>query len=105
MLKKMVSRFKDFKKMESLVMKENHPLATFGGMFVIVLIAKKKKCLRQILRKERKDLSSKNLKKDIRQEIQKLTFLENHLENLTIMFFTLEPENKPFPPFLLVKKI
>ena len=101
----MALRFKDFGKMGSLAMKENHLLATSGGMFVIVLIAKKKRCLRQILRKERKNLSSKNLKKDMRQEIQKLTFLESHLENLTIMFFTLEPENKPFPPFLLAKKI
>ena len=56
MLKKMVLRFKDFEKMGSLVMKENHPLATSGGMFVIVLIVKKKRRLKQILRKERKKI-------------------------------------------------
>ena len=86
-------------------MKENHLLATSSGMFVIVLIAKKKRHLKQILRKERKNLSSKNLKKDMKQEIQKLTSLENHLENLNIKFFILEPENEPLPLSLHAKKI
>ena len=56
----MVIRFKDFEKMGSLVMKENNLLAISGGMFVIVLIAKKKRHVKQILRKERKNLSNKN---------------------------------------------
>ena len=70
---------KDFKskyfvKMESLVMKGNHPLVTYGRMFVIVLIAKKKKALKKIIPRERKNPPSKSSKKDMKQEIQKLTF-------------------------------
>ena len=65
-------------------MKENHLLATSSGMFLTVLIAKGKRYLKQILHEERKNLPSKNLKKGMRQEIQKLTSLGNHLENLII---------------------
>ena len=43
-------------------MKENHLLATSGGTFVIVLIAKKKRHLKQILRKERKKSFKQKLK-------------------------------------------
>ena len=60
--------------MESLAMKGNHPLDTYGGIFVIVLIVKKKKFLKKIIPGERKNLLSKSLKKDMMQEIQKLTF-------------------------------
>ena len=83
-----------FVKMENLVMKENHLLVTYGGIFVIVLITKKKKLLKKIIPEERKILPSKNSKKDMKQEIQKLTSLENPLESLIIMFFILEPKNK-----------
>ena len=58
MLKKMVSRSKHFGKMESLAMKGNHPLDTYGGIFVIVLIVKRKKFLKKIIPGERKDLLS-----------------------------------------------
>ena len=85
--------------MESPVTKENHLLVTYGGIFVIVLIAKKKEFLKKIILEERKNLPSKYSKKDMKQEIQKLTSLENPLESLIITFFILEPESKrPFLP-------
>ena len=85
--------------MESPVTKENHLLVTYGGIFVIVLIAKKKEFLKKIILEEGKNLLSKYSKKDMKQEIQKLTSLENPLESLIIMFFILEPESKkPFLP-------
>ena len=81
--------------MESLVMKANHPLATYGGIFVIVLNAEKKKLLRKTIQEDRrKNPLNKSLKKDTKQVIQKLTSLENPLENLTIMFFIIELESK-----------
>ena len=70
---KMDSKSKHFKKMESLVMKENHLLVTYGGTFVIVLTARKK-ALKKIGPRERKNPYSKSSKKDMKQEIQKLTF-------------------------------
>ena len=42
MLVKMVFKSKHFEKMESLVMKGNHPLVTYGRTFVIVLTARRK---------------------------------------------------------------
>ena len=71
---KMDFKSKHFKRMESLVMKGNHPLVTYGGMFVIVLTARKKKALKKIIPRERKNPPSKSSKKDMKQEIQKLTF-------------------------------
>ena len=94
---KMDFRSKHFEKMESLVMKGNHPLVTYGETFVIVLIARRKKFLKRIILGERKDLPSKSSKKDMKQEIQKLTFWENPLESLIIMFFIPEPKHKLLP--------
>ena len=105
MFVKMALNLKHFVKMENLVMKENCLLVTYGGIFVIVLITKKKKLLKKIIPEERKILPSKNSKKDMKQEIQKLTSLENPLESLIIMFSILEPESKPFPLSLHAKKI
>ena len=45
---KMDFKSKHLEKMESLVMKENHLLVTYGGTFVIVLTARKKKVLKKI---------------------------------------------------------
>ena len=76
-------------------MKANHPLATYGGIFEIVLIVKNKKVLKKIIQEEgRKNPPNRSSKKDMKQAIQKLISLENYLENLIIMFFILEPENK-----------
>ena len=71
---KMDFKSKHFEKMESLVMKENRLLVIYGGTFVIVLTARKKKVLKKIDPRERKNLHSKISKKDMKQEIQKLTF-------------------------------
>ena len=90
--------------MESLAMKANHPLAIYGGIFVIVLNAKKKKLLMKIIQEDgRKNPLNKSSKKDMKQVIQKLTSLENSLENLTIMFFILELESKNSLIFHLAK--
>ena len=70
----------------------------FRSMLVIVLIVKRKKFLNKTL-EERKNLLSRFSKKDMKQEIQKLTSLENLLEGLTIMSFILEPERKYFLVF------
>ena len=69
MLEKMVFKSKHSKKMESLVMKGNHPLVTYGGTFLIVLTAKRKKLLKRIIPGEIKDLPRKSSKKDMKQEI------------------------------------
>ena len=90
--------------MESLVMKAHHLLVTYGGIFVIVLIAENEKFLKKIIQEERKNLPSKYSRKDMKREIQKLTSLENPLENLIIMFSILEPENKK-SLLLCLKKI
>ena len=46
--------------MENLVMKENHPLAIYGGIFVIMINAKKNQLMMMINQEEeRKTLSSK----------------------------------------------
>ena len=66
---KMDSKSKHFEKMESLVMKENHLLVTYGGTFVIVLTAKKKKVLKKNGPRERKNPHSKSSKKGMKQEI------------------------------------
>ena len=102
---KMDFRSEHSEKMESLVMKGNHPLVTYGETFVIVLIARRKMFLKRIIPGERKDLPSKSSKKDMKQEIQKLTFWENPLESLIIMFFIPEPEDKNLSFPLQVKKI
>ena len=52
----------------------NHLLVTYGGTFVIVLTAIKKKVLKKIGPREIKNPHSKSSKKDMKQEIQKLTF-------------------------------
>ena len=99
MFVKMALKLRHFEKTESLAMKKNHLLVTYGGIFVIVLIAKTKKFLKKIIQEERKNLLSRYSKRDIKQEIQKLTSLENLLENLIIMFSILEPESqKPHLP-------
>ena len=66
-------RSEDLEKMESLVMKENHLWVTYGGTSVIVMTARKK-ALKKIGPRERKKLHNKSSKKDMKQEIQKLTF-------------------------------
>ena len=71
---KMDFKSKHFERMESLVMKGNHPLVTYGGMFVIVLTARKNKALKKIIPRERKNPLNKSSKKDMKREIQKLTF-------------------------------
>ena len=63
---KMDFKSKHFKKMESLVMKENHLLVTYGEAFVIVLTAKKKKVLKKIGPRERKNPYSISSKKDMK---------------------------------------
>ena len=94
----MAFKSKHSEKMESLVMKGNHPLVTYGGIFVIVLTTRKKKVLKRIIPRERKNTPSKSSKKDMKQEIQKLIFWESPLESLIIMSFILEPRNKPLLP-------
>ena len=71
---KMDFKSKHFERKKSLVMKANHPLVTYGGMFVIVLTARKKKALKKIIPRERKNPLNKSSKKDMKREIQKLTF-------------------------------
>ena len=97
-------KIKAFRKMENLFMKENRLLVIYGGIFVIMLIAKRKRLLKKIIPEERKNPLSRLLKKDMKQEIQKLTSLENPLESLTIMFSILEPVSKPFIVSLHAKK-
>ena len=63
---KMDSKSKHFEKMESLVMKENHLLDTYGGTFVIVLTARKKKVLKKNGPRERKNPHSKSSKKGMK---------------------------------------
>ena len=79
-------------------------LVIYGEIFVIVLIVKRKKFLKKIILEERKNLLSKFSKKDMKQETQKLTSLENPLESLIIMFSILEPASKPFLLHLHAKK-
>ena len=98
MFVKMAFKSRHFEKMECPAMKENHLLVTYGRIFVIMLIAKKKKLLKKIIQEGRKNLLSKYSKRDMKQETQKLTSLENPLENLIIMFSILEPESKKPPP-------
>ena len=43
-------------------MKGNHPSVTYGGTFVIVLTARKKKALKKIIPRERKKSSQQKLK-------------------------------------------
>jgi len=81
MFVKMVLKLRHFEKMESPFTKENHLPVTYGGIFVIVLIAKKKEFLKKIILEEGKNLLSKYSKKDMKQEIQKLTSLENPWES------------------------
>ena len=54
-------------------------------------------------RRRKKNPLNKSSKKDMKQVIQKLTSLENRLENLTIMFFILELESKNSLLFHLAK--
>ena len=44
----------------------NHPLATYGGTLMIVLTARKKKALKKIIPRERKNPLSKSSKKDMK---------------------------------------
>ena len=65
MFVKKALKSKYFEKMESLIMKANHLLAIYGGIFVIVLIAKRKKFLKKITQEEGENPPSKCLKKDM----------------------------------------
>ena len=49
MFVKMVLKSRHFEKMESLDMKAHHLLVTYGGIFVIVLIAENEKFLKKII--------------------------------------------------------
>ena len=51
-------------KMESLAMKVNHPLATYGGIFVIVLNAEKKKPMMMIIQEEGRKKSTQLILKE-----------------------------------------
>ena len=52
--------------MENLVMKENHPLAIYGGIFVIVMNAKKNQLMMMINQEEeRKKISPSKLERKI----------------------------------------
>ena len=66
MFGKMALKLKHFEKMENLVMKENRLLVTYGGIFVIVLIAKRKRLLKKIIPEERKDLLNRFSKIDMK---------------------------------------
>ena len=58
--------------MENLVMKENHPLAIYGGIFVIAMNAKKNHLMMMINQEEeRKNHSSKTWKRDMKLVILK----------------------------------
>ena len=62
---KMALKLMHFVKMESLAMKENHPLAIYGGIFVIMLNVEKKKLLRKTIQEDRrKNPLNKSSKKD-----------------------------------------
>ena len=69
MFGKMALKLKHFEKMENLVMKENRLLVTYGGIFVIVLIAKRKRLLKKVIPEERKDFLNRFSKIDMKQEI------------------------------------
>ena len=60
---KMDFKSKHFEKMESLVMKGNHLPVTYGGTFMIVLTARKKKVLKKIFQEKEKILSAKAQRK------------------------------------------
>ena len=62
MFVKMVLKSRHFKKMESLAMKANYLLVTYGRIYVIVLIAEKKKFSKKIIQEERKKSSQQILK-------------------------------------------
>ena len=56
MLVRKALQLKHSVKMENLAMKEDHPLATYSGTFVIALNAKKKKSMMMTMQEEgRKD--------------------------------------------------
>ena len=62
MFVKMVLKSRHFEKMESLAMKTNHLLVTYGRIYVILLIAEKKKFSMKIIQEERKKSSQQILK-------------------------------------------
>ena len=69
MFVRMALKSRHFEKTESPVTKENHLLVTYGGIFVIVLIAKKNELLKKIIPEERKNLPNRYSKKDMKLEI------------------------------------
>ena len=66
MFVKMALKSRHFEKIECPAMKENHLLVTYGRIFVIMLIAKKKKLLKKIIQEGRKNLLSKYSKRDMK---------------------------------------
>ena len=65
-------------------MKGNHPLVTYGGTFMIVLTVRKKKVLKKIIPRERKNPPSKSSKKDLLWELQQqkpLYLTDQKIEN------------------------
>ena len=64
MFVKMVLRLMCFVKMESLAMKANHPLATYGGIFTTVLNVEKKKLLKKIIQEEERKKSTQQILKE-----------------------------------------
>ena len=59
--------------MENPAMRANHPLATYGGIYVIVRNAQKKQSMMMIFYQEegRKNPPNRSSKKDMEQVIQK----------------------------------
>ena len=53
-----------FVKMESLAMKANHPLATYGGIFATMLNVEKKKLLKKIIQEEERKKSTQQILKE-----------------------------------------
>ena len=90
--------------MENLIMKENHPLAIYGEIFVIAMNAKKNQLIMMINQEEeRKKSSQQSLKERYEAGDPKVDLLGEPSGNLTIMSFIPEPESRNFN-FLHVKK-
>ena len=78
-------------------MKENHLLVTYGGMFMIVLIAKKKELLKKITLEGKKKKSSQHILKE-RYEVgdPKVDLLREPLGKFN--FYVLYPRTKKQKP-------
>ena len=68
------------------------------GYLWLCWLPKRRNFWRRSFKKEEKIFSANTQREIWKQETQKLTSLENPLENLIIMFSILEPESKKPPP-------